>query len=271
MGDRWWEAEQPCISFSCSDEGIQTVTKVCPAETCQEVLNPSTAATTVTQYLTCDVVLMYWFLWHQEDRIWDHQHCCYTCKSNQNLWKLDGMFDHHWLSKGGERWYTGVTGNQSCAPKLTSMNVTVGNCSSVALIPVCQGQCASEQRWDGDGNTPESHFTWISHPPGVPVAQQGGVWRRPAGGADTPELPEAKIREETVNPAVPGPHEQNLRLWAYHRVWLQRLWCRWDSCRVTGVTIQIQSVWAFYRLNYSKEHLVPNVFFFSETQTSESV
>lgn len=57
MGDRWWEAEHPCMSFSCSAEGIQTVTKVCPAETCQEVRNPSIAATTVTQYLTCDAVL----------------------------------------------------------------------------------------------------------------------------------------------------------------------------------------------------------------------
>ncbi|XP_029681304.1 mucin-2-like [Takifugu rubripes] len=92
MGDRWWEAEQPCMSFSCSNEGIQTVTKVCPEENCQE-----------------------------EDRIWDHQHCCFTC-------------------------------NQSCAPKLTSMNVTVGNCSSVALMPVCQGQCASGQRVVFDGN-----------------------------------------------------------------------------------------------------------------------
>lgn len=66
----------------------------------------------------------------------------------------------------GERRYTGVTGSQSCAPKLTSMNVTVGNCSSVALIPVCRGQCASEQRWDRDSNITGSHFRWISHPHG---------------------------------------------------------------------------------------------------------
>eukprot|EP00066_Takifugu_rubripes_P027756 XP_011617022.1 PREDICTED: intestinal mucin-like protein isoform X1 [Takifugu rubripes] len=100
MGDRWWEAEQPCMSFSCSNEGIQTVTKVCPEENCQE-----------------------------EDRIWDHQHCCFTC-------------------------------NQSCAPKLTSMNVTVGNCSSVALMPVCQGQCASGQSrvvFDGNLQVEQTH------------------------------------------------------------------------------------------------------------------
>lgn len=259
MGDRWWEAEQPCMSFSCSNEGIQTVAKVCPEENCQEVLNPSTAATTVTQYLTCDVVLTDFC---DTRRIGSgiintaalHVSPIKTCENWKTCLIIIG-----WVR--GERWYTGVTGNQSCAPKLTSMNVTVGNCSSVALMPVCQGQCASGQRWDGDGNITESHFTCISHPPGVPVAQQGRVWRQPAGGADTPVLPEAKIREEIFNPAVPGPHEQNTLLWAYHRVWLQRLCCCWDSRRVTGVTIQIQSVWAFYRLNYSKEHLVPNFFF----------
>lgn len=51
MGDRWWAEEHPCMSFSCSEEGIQMVTKICPAEHCQEVLNISTAA---TQYLRSD-------------------------------------------------------------------------------------------------------------------------------------------------------------------------------------------------------------------------
>ncbi|XP_059182325.1 mucin-2-like [Centropristis striata] len=84
VGERWKDAARPCVSFSCSTEGIQTETKVCPAEECQE-----------------------------EDRIWDDQHCCFTC-------------------------------NQSCAPKVTSVNVTVGNCVAVVKIPVCQGHCASE-------------------------------------------------------------------------------------------------------------------------------
>lgn len=245
MGDRWQEAEHPCMSFTCSAEGIQTVTKVCPAETCQEVRNPSTGATTLTQYLTCNVVLTafcdtrgtgYGII----NTAALHVSPIKTCEN----WKRR-LIIIAWVS-GGERWYTGVSGNQSCAPKLTSMNVTVGNCSSVALMPVCQGRCASDQRWDGDNNITEAHFTWISYPSGVPVDQQGRVWRHPAGGADAPELPEAKIREETINPAVPGPHEQNPRLWAHHRVWVPRLWCCWDSCRVTGVTIQVQSVWGFY-------------------------
>nr|XP_046234851.1 mucin-2-like [Scatophagus argus] len=86
VGDRWKDAAHPCVSFNCSTEGIQTETRVCPAENCQE-----------------------------EDRIWDDQHCCFTC-------------------------------SQSCAPKLTSINVTIDNCTTVMQIPVCQGQCVLEPR-----------------------------------------------------------------------------------------------------------------------------
>lgn len=50
MGDMWWDADHPCMTFSCSDKGIQTVTKICPVENCQEVLNTFTASTTATQY-----------------------------------------------------------------------------------------------------------------------------------------------------------------------------------------------------------------------------
>ncbi|KAI3366869.1 hypothetical protein L3Q82_009520 [Scortum barcoo] len=39
MGDRWKDVAHPCMSFSCSKEGIQTETKVCPGENCQEVLH----------------------------------------------------------------------------------------------------------------------------------------------------------------------------------------------------------------------------------------
>lgn len=95
MGDRWWEAEHPCISFSCSDEGIQRDTKVCPAENCQEVLNP---ATTVTQYLTCDVVLT---------DFCDTRRTGYGIINTAALHvspikTCEDMFDHHWLSKGGK-------------------------------------------------------------------------------------------------------------------------------------------------------------------------
>ncbi|XP_031721465.1 mucin-19 [Anarrhichthys ocellatus] len=55
IGDRWKDAAHPCISFSCSKEGIQTETRVCPQDKCPE-----------------------------EDRIWDDQHCCFTCKLSQN-------------------------------------------------------------------------------------------------------------------------------------------------------------------------------------------
>ncbi|XP_039647660.1 apomucin-like [Perca fluviatilis] len=52
----------------------------------------------------------------EEDRFWDDQHCCFTC-------------------------------NQRCAPKVTSISVTVDNCTTVMQIPVCQGQCVSQHRW----------------------------------------------------------------------------------------------------------------------------
>ncbi|XP_045928606.1 mucin-5B [Micropterus dolomieu] len=86
VGDRWKDAAHSCISFSCSKEGIKTETRVCPKENCQE-----------------------------EDRIWDDEHCCFTCI-------------------------------QSCAPKVTSINVTVDNCTTIMQMPACQGQCMSEPR-----------------------------------------------------------------------------------------------------------------------------
>ncbi|TDG96796.1 hypothetical protein EPR50_G00232730 [Perca flavescens] len=81
VGDRWTDAAHPCMSYNCSIAGIQTETRVCPTVECQE-----------------------------EDRIWDDQHCCFTC-------------------------------NQRCAPKVTSISVTVDNCTTFNQIPVCQGQC----------------------------------------------------------------------------------------------------------------------------------
>lgn len=61
MGDMWWDADHPCMSFSCSDEGIQTVTKVCPVENCEEVLNTFTALTTAAQYFISEVVFTIYF------------------------------------------------------------------------------------------------------------------------------------------------------------------------------------------------------------------
>ncbi|XP_065325580.1 apomucin-like [Pelmatolapia mariae] len=85
-GDKWTDPAHPCKSFSCSKEGIQTETKVCPKESCPE-----------------------------EDRIWDDQHCCYTCK-------------------------------RGCVPRVSSFNITIENCSTVIQIPACQGQCSSQLR-----------------------------------------------------------------------------------------------------------------------------
>ncbi|XP_075328708.1 uncharacterized protein LOC142385910 [Odontesthes bonariensis] len=86
VGDGWKDPAQPCMSFNCTEEGIQTETRVCPTESCFE-----------------------------EDRVWDEQHCCFTC-------------------------------NQSCAPKVSRMNITIDGCSTVIRAPVCRGQCASQPR-----------------------------------------------------------------------------------------------------------------------------
>ncbi|XP_054862830.1 mucin-19-like isoform X1 [Amphiprion ocellaris] len=53
VGDRWKDAAHPCMSFSCSKEGVEMETKVCPRENCSE-----------------------------EDRIWDNQRCCFTCNQS---------------------------------------------------------------------------------------------------------------------------------------------------------------------------------------------
>ncbi|KAJ8006893.1 hypothetical protein DPEC_G00111940 [Dallia pectoralis] len=39
--------------------------------------------------------------------------------------------------------------DQSCAPRVSSVNVTVDNCSATLQLPVCQGQCGIETRWVG--------------------------------------------------------------------------------------------------------------------------
>ncbi|KAM6961566.1 mucin-6 [Tautogolabrus adspersus] len=86
VGDRWKDAANPCMSFTCHKDGIQTETKVCPIDNCQE-----------------------------EDRICDDQQSCITC-------------------------------NQSCSPKLTSINITIDNCTTIMQMSVCQGQCVSQPR-----------------------------------------------------------------------------------------------------------------------------
>ncbi|XP_049892825.1 mucin-19-like [Epinephelus moara] len=86
VGDRWKDAAHPCMTYTCSKEGIQTETRVCPTQDCPE-----------------------------EDRIWDDQHCCFSC-------------------------------NQSCAPRITGIKFTIENCTTVMQMPVCEGQCVSQPR-----------------------------------------------------------------------------------------------------------------------------
>ncbi|XP_030576613.1 mucin-19-like [Archocentrus centrarchus] len=100
VGDQWTDPTRPCVSFSCSKEGIQIETKVCSNESCPE-----------------------------EDRIWDDQHCCYTC-------------------------------NQSCAARMSSLNITMENCTAVIQMPVCQGKCDSQpSRVELHGDLLEQYYT----------------------------------------------------------------------------------------------------------------
>ncbi|XP_071370357.1 mucin-6 [Centroberyx affinis] len=76
MGDTWKDAAYPCMSFSCSREGIQTDTMVCPNESCPE-----------------------------------------------------------------------SDSNYSCAPRLTSVNITLDGCTTTVRQLLCRGHCASEFSW----------------------------------------------------------------------------------------------------------------------------
>ncbi|XP_039892040.1 LOW QUALITY PROTEIN: mucin-5B-like [Simochromis diagramma] len=106
VGDQWTDPAHPCRSLKCSKDGIQTETKVCSNESCSE-----------------------------EDRIWDDQHCCFTC-------------------------------NQGCAARMSTLNITVDNCTTVMQMPVCQGKCESQPRVELYGDLLEQRNTccldWIS-------------------------------------------------------------------------------------------------------------
>ncbi|KAL7371440.1 hypothetical protein ABVT39_027134 [Epinephelus coioides] len=39
-----------------------------------------------------------------------------------------------------------TSGNQSCAPRITSIKFTIENCTTVMRMPVCEGQCVSQPR-----------------------------------------------------------------------------------------------------------------------------
>ncbi|XP_034529955.1 mucin-2-like isoform X2 [Notolabrus celidotus] len=64
----------------------------------------------------------------EEDRVWDDQHCCFSC-------------------------------NHSCAPNVTSINITIDNCTTILQMPVCQGQCVSQPRvvLQGDLQVEQKH------------------------------------------------------------------------------------------------------------------
>ncbi|KAI1888567.1 hypothetical protein AGOR_G00186500 [Albula goreensis] len=59
----------------------------------------------------------------EELRVWDEDRCCYSCN-------------------------TGNTGEQTCAPRMSRVNITVDGCKAEVEVPVCEGQCESHSRWN---------------------------------------------------------------------------------------------------------------------------
>ncbi|XP_050963824.1 mucin-2 isoform X1 [Labeo rohita] len=49
-------------------------------------------------------------------RVWDEHHCCYSC-------------------------------NVSCTARLTRMNLTISDCTEEVELPICEGQCETDNRW----------------------------------------------------------------------------------------------------------------------------
>uniref|UniRef100_W5NG31 CTCK domain-containing protein n=1 Tax=Lepisosteus oculatus TaxID=7918 RepID=W5NG31_LEPOC len=91
VGHNWTDPSQPCHFYSCEKSGIILEKKMCPELNCPE-----------------------------EQRIWDNDHCCYTCK-------------------------------ETCSPKNYSVNVNDSNCFGKMETSVCVGQCESQHRWELSG------------------------------------------------------------------------------------------------------------------------
>ncbi|KAG7455762.1 hypothetical protein MATL_G00244420 [Megalops atlanticus] len=86
VGERWTDPSQPCVSYICDKSGLQKEMRACAEEQCA-----------------------------QERRVWDKDHCCYTC-------------------------------DQTCSPRMTKVNVSVDDCKEEAELPVCMGQCGYSPR-----------------------------------------------------------------------------------------------------------------------------
>ncbi|RVE58097.1 hypothetical protein OJAV_G00205940 [Oryzias javanicus] len=55
VGDQWKDSNYPCMSLSCTLEGVKTNKTVCPVQNCLD-----------------------------EDKVWDDQKCCFTCTSRKS-------------------------------------------------------------------------------------------------------------------------------------------------------------------------------------------
>ncbi|KAF4079606.1 hypothetical protein AMELA_G00179920 [Ameiurus melas] len=89
VGETWRDPQSPCETFHCTTEGTEIEKSVCPQQICPEEL-----------------------------RVWDEQHCCYSC-------------------------------NTTCGVRLSKM--TVENCTLAVMLPTCEGNCASGSLWTRSG------------------------------------------------------------------------------------------------------------------------
>ncbi|XP_062866095.1 uncharacterized protein LOC134328769 [Trichomycterus rosablanca] len=91
VGESWKDHTDPCVTFSCTSEGTEMQKSVCPEQNCSE-----------------------------EFRVWDKNHCCYTCEV-------------------------------SCQVRLTRMKVALDNCTKEVDLPRCGGYCDSKSLWVRSG------------------------------------------------------------------------------------------------------------------------
>ncbi|KAG9335901.1 hypothetical protein JZ751_003558, partial [Albula glossodonta] len=67
-----------------------------------------------------------------------------TCKDNEMLVTFNGTDCCNMAVCGN----SGNTGEQTCAPRMSRVNITVDGCKAEVEVPVCEGQCEARSRWN---------------------------------------------------------------------------------------------------------------------------
>ncbi|XP_063074228.1 mucin-5AC-like [Engraulis encrasicolus] len=115
LGAHWSDPLERCVSFSCTDSGTLMERKLCPRETCTEEL-----------------------------RIWDADHCCYSCKCRTTL-----ACQHPPTTTTTTISYT--NSDRTCGLRLAHVNLTVESCFASVQLPICEGECGHRSGWLAEG------------------------------------------------------------------------------------------------------------------------